>query len=161
MNEIKVQSMSDPSFGKFGVLLTTDRGETKCDTPVVTHVHGIGSLETLGPDPVIAYVKAYRREDFIVDKVERHVNTSEIFFPKSGTAIMVFMGDGPEGGPDPNTAEAYLIEPGCPFISNKSVWHWVPYPIGDEWDTFIIIEDNLIENDIEVLDLETSVKITL
>lgn len=151
--------MSDPSFNRFGEYVPNAQGEMKCDTSVVTHIHALGSLSSLGEDPVISYVTANHRADFIVDQVERHIHTSEIFFPRSGSAVMIFMTAGPDGGPDPNTVQAYRIEPGCPFICNRGVWHWVPFPIGDRWETFILMEDDLVENDLEIVNLEQPIQL--
>ena len=74
---------------------------------------------------------------------------------------MPFTTSGRDGTPDLSNISTFLLNPGKPFISNKGVWHWAPYPIVDEWESFLIMEKDLIENDIEFFDLEKTVKINL
>jgi ureidoglycolate hydrolase len=158
MERIRVESMESASFSRYGQLIDQQKGEKKCDTSIVTHMHDLGRLSSLGEEPVIAYVCAYRRP-FVVDQLEKHTGTSEIFFPVDGMAAMVFADSHEDGSPDMETLAAFLITPGKPFISNKGVWHWVPFPVAETWDSYLLVEKDLVENDIEVIDLVTSVEI--
>ena len=160
MLSITVNPMQSELFFRYGEFLDQAKGELKCDTEIVTHIHDLGRLSSLGDDPVIAYVRAHKRP-YLVDKLERHEGTSEIFFPKTGEAIMVFADSLENGLPDLNTIAAFLIKPGNPFISKKGIWHWVPYPIDDDWESFLLVEKDLVENDIEIVNLDDVINIEI
>ncbi len=158
MKITKVEDLNEQSFNLYGDSLELKKNQIKCDNEIVTHWHNLSDLGSLGKDPVIAYVKAYRR-DFTVSQLERHVNTSEIFFPVKGLAVMVFTTSNEDGLPDLSNIKSFLLEPGKTFISKRGIWHWVPFPVEKEWESYLLVENDLVENDIEVFDLEDSIKI--
>lgn len=156
----RIEALTQDSFRQFGTVITASKDKILGDNDIVTHWHNLANLQSLGPDPVVAFVTCYRRE-FVIRQLERHVHSAEIFFPQSGYAAMPFALSLPDGKPDVDSLRVFLLTPETPFVSEKGIWHWVPFPIGAEWKSHLLVEEKLIGHDIEVSDLETPIQIAL
>jgi ureidoglycolate hydrolase len=146
------EQMSAEGFKEFGTVLDPTDDKVALRMDFVTHWHDLGRLDCLGEDPVIAFMRSLRRE-FVVDKMERHNNTAEIFFPVEGMALMPYAPSLSDGSPDIDNFQVFICKAGLPFISNRGVWHWVPYPIGESFSSYLLVENDLIENDLESYEL--------
>ncbi|MFA5468115.1 MAG: ureidoglycolate lyase [Sphaerochaetaceae bacterium] len=160
MRVIKVERLESENFKKFGKLIAVEEGKKLVDNEIVTHWHELADLNSLGENPVVAFVNCKRRS-FVLSELERHLETSEIFFPIEGQAIMVFAGSLADGSVDLDSLSAFVISEGKPFISNVGVWHWVPYPVGESWKSFLLVSKGLVESDIEKEDLPEKFRIEL
>jgi len=156
----KVELLTPETFAPFGTVLECRDDKIAGKNEIVTHWHDLVSLDSLGEDPVAAFVTTYRR-DFVISKLERHEKSSEIFFPSRGMAVMPFAESLQNGDPDLSSIRAFLLTPGKPFVSGRGVWHWVPFPLDEEWDTFLLVEKKLIGHDLEERDLGIQIKIEL
>ncbi len=160
MREIKVEMMSPENFKDFGQMIIPTKDKITFSNEFVDHYHDLASLETLGRDPVVTFFSTYRRP-FIIDKLERHRNTSEIFFPVGGVALMPFAPDLPDGNPDIEKMRVFTCIPGKPFIGGKGVWHIFPFPLEERYEAYNIVEKEIIENDLEIFELDEPVRIIL
>ena len=158
--EISAQIMTSESFSEFGTLLVPVKEKITFSNAFVNHYNDLGSLKDLGEDPVVSYFSTYRR-NFIIDNLERHINTCEIFFPIYGTALMPFAPSFDDGTPDLDNMKVFVCIPGQPFIGGKGVWHLFPFPIGDRFEAYNIVEKRLIEDDLENYTLKETIRIVL
>jgi len=154
----KVELLTSEAFAPFGTVLECTDDKIAGDNDIVKHWHDLASLDSLGEDPVAAFVITHRR-DFIISKLERHEKSSEIFFPARGMAAMPFAVSLPNGDPDLESLRVFLLTPDKPFVSGKGVWHWVPFPLDQHWETYLLVEKKLIGHDIEERDLGIQIKI--
>lgn len=160
MLSVKIEMLDQEGFKTFGNVVVASDKDVRVDNAIVTHWHDLAELSSLGKDPVVAFVNCKRRP-FIVTQLERHVGTSEIFFPVKGHAAMIFATSKADGSPDMSSLRAFILSPGRPFISNRGIWHWVPFPLGDSWESFLLVEKDLIDSDLETRNLPEQVRIEL
>jgi ureidoglycolate hydrolase len=156
----KIQKLTVDSFKKYGIKIEATDDKILVARSDVTHWHNLSNLSSLGENPVIAMVSAFKKEFKITD-LERHKDTSEIFFPVKGAAAMPFATSMADEKPDFSSLKVFLLEEGQPFIINRGIWHCSPFPISDRWDSYLLVEEKLIKSDIEEFKLEQSYLITL
>ena len=111
-------------------------------------------------DPAVSFFNAFRR-DFVLEQLERHEKSSEIFFPVHGAALMPFALSLPDGKPDLENVEVFLCNEGVPFTCERGVWHLFPFPIGERFDSYVIVEKALIEEDLRVIQLGDPIRLLL
>ncbi len=156
----RAEPMGADSFSEFGTVLDPTDDKVVLRMDFVTHWHNLGRLDGLGEDPVVAFMCSLRR-DFVVDKLERHKGTAEIFFPVKGMALMPYAPTLRDGSPDIDNLRVFICKEGLPFISNRGVWHWVPYPLGESFSSYLLVEEDLIENDLESFELGERLRLTI
>lgn len=160
MREVKAQLMTPDGFSSFGKVLVPTRDKITFSNEKVQHYNAIGTFETMGRDPAVSFFTAQRRA-FVLDSLERHVRSSEIFFPAGGTALMPFAPTLPDGSPDAANLRVFVCVEGVPFTCERGVWHLFPFPIGERYDSYVIVEKALIEEDLEVVTLKEPVRVSL
>jgi len=160
MPETKAQIMTPESYSEFGKILIPVKEKITFSSQFVNHYNDLGSIETVGKDPVVSFFSAFRR-DFVIDKLERHPGTSEIFFPVKGTGLMPFTTSMNDGTPDIENIKVFICSAGHPFTVERDVWHLFPFPVEDQYDSYLVVEKDLIENDLVMYDLKMPVRIIL
>jgi ureidoglycolate hydrolase len=157
---IQAKLMTPDNFSKFGKVIIPVKEKITFSNPFVDHYNDLGNLETLGENPVISYFSSYRR-DFLIDTLERHRNTAEIFFPIEGTAFMPFAPTLPNGEPDVEHMEVFICREGHPFTAERGVWHLFPFPVTERYASYLLVDRNLIEKDLETFTISDPVRIAL
>jgi ureidoglycolate hydrolase len=152
--------MTQESYSEFGKILIPVKEKIIFSNQFVDHYNDLGSIETVGEDPVVSFFSAYRR-DFVIDKLEKHPGTSEIFFPVRGTGFMPFAPSLDDGTPDVENIKVFICSEGHPFTVERDVWHLFPFPVEKQYDSYLVVEKELIKNDLEMYDLKTPVSIIL
>ncbi len=160
MKEVKAQLMTPDGFEPFGKMLIPTRDKITFSNEKVQHYNEVGSFDTMGRDPAVSFFTVKRRE-FVLDSFERHARSSEIFFPVKGAALMPFAPTLPDGSPDTEDIRVFVCGEGAPFTCERGVWHLFPFPIGERYDSYVIVEKALIEEDLEVVALKDPVRIAL
>ena len=160
ITEIKAQMMNNETYSEFGRVLIPVKEKITFSNQFVNHYNDLGSIETVGKDPVVSFFSAFRR-DFIIDKLEKHPGTSEIFFPVKGTGLMPFAPSLEDGTPDVENIKVFICRAGHPFTAERDVWHLFPFPVEDQYDSYLVVEKDLIENDLIMHDLKSPIRIVL
>jgi ureidoglycolate hydrolase len=109
---------------------------------------------------VISFFSSYRRE-YVIDSLERHRATSEIFFPVEGTAFMPFAPTLSDGRPDIEHMEVFICREGHPFTAERGVWHLFPFPVTERYASYLLVDRELIEKDLETITFSDPVVISL
>jgi ureidoglycolate lyase len=156
----RAEIMTPDSFRPFGTVLKPVRDRITLSNEKVEHYNELGNMDTVGKDPVVSFFSSYRR-DFLIDMMERHVQTAEIFFPVNGLGLMPFAPSLPDGSPDLEGVRVFICRPGQPFIGERGVWHLFPFPLEDRYDSYNICMRELIEEDLETTELSTPIRIVL
>jgi ureidoglycolate hydrolase len=160
VQEISAEPMTAESFSPFGRVLVPGEQMITFRNDQVSHYNELGNLEEVGPEPVVSFFSAVRRE-FIIDKLERHLETCELFFPVHGVGLMPFAPSLPDGEPDRDSMRVFICLPGRPFIGGRGVWHLYPFPIEDRYEAYNIVMRELIDRDLEVRTLAEPVRVVL
>jgi ureidoglycolate hydrolase len=160
MREIKARVLASEAFAPFGKLLIPTEDKITFSNEKVRHYNAVGTFDTMGRDPAVSFFTVKRR-DFVLDSLERHVRSSEIFFPVRGAALMPFAPTLPDGSPDIANIRVFVCGEGAPFTCERGVWHLFPFPVGERYDSYVIVERALIEEDLEVVALKEPVRIVL
>jgi ureidoglycolate hydrolase len=157
---LQIQLMTPENFSKYGKVIVPTKDRITFSNPFVDHYNNLGSLETLGQNPVISFFSSYRRE-YVIDSLERHKDTSEIFFPVEGTAFMPFAPTLSDGRPDIEQMEVFICREGHPFTAERGVWHLFPFPVTERYASYLLVDRELIERDLETVTLSDPVAISL
>ena len=160
MREVKAQLMTPDAFTPFGKVLIPTRDKITFSNEKVQHYNAIETMDTMGKDPAVSFFTAHRRA-FVLDSLERHARSSEIFFPVGGAALMPFAPTLPDGSPDVANLRVFVCVESVPFTCERGVWHLFPFPIGERYDSYVIVEKALIEEDLEVVGLKEPIRIAL
>jgi ureidoglycolate hydrolase len=157
---IQAKLMTPDNFSAFGSVIVPVKDSITFSNPFVDHYNDLGSLETLGKNPVISYFSSYRR-DYLIDTLERHNGTSEIFFPVEGTAFMPFAPTLPSGEPDVEHMQVFICREGHPFTAERGVWHLFPFPVTERYASYLLVDRDLIEQDLETYTVPDPIGIAL
>ena len=65
------------------------------------------------------------------------------------------------GSPDIKNIKVFICAEGRPFTVERDVWHLFPFPVKDRYDSYLIAEKRLIEDDLVMYDLSDPVRVTL
>jgi len=160
MKEIKAKLMTPEGFAPFGKVLIPTRDKITFSNENVQHYNAVGTFDTMGRDPAVSFFTVHRRA-FVLDSFERHARSSEIFFPVKGVALMPFAPTLSDGSPDAANIQVFVCGEGAPFTCERGVWHLFPFPVGERYDSYVIVEKALIEEDHVVVSLKEPVRIAL
>jgi len=160
MREIKAEPMTRQGFAPFGTVLEPREELLTLRTGQVSHYNELGSLDEMGPDPVVSFFATTRRE-LVIDSLERHRETCELFFPVRGTGLMPFAPSLPDGEPDLERMRVFICLPGRPFIGGRGVWHLFPFPVEDRYEAYNVVMRELIDRDLENRTLVQPLRVVL
>jgi ureidoglycolate hydrolase len=160
MQEVRAEPMTTESFAPFGRVLAPREELITLRNEQVSHYNELGNLEDMGPDPVVSFFSTTRRE-FVIESLERHRETCELFFPVHGIGLMPFAPSLHDGEPDIENMRVFICVPGRPFIGGRGVWHLFPFPVEDRYDAFNIVMRELIDEDLENRELGKPVRVVL
>jgi len=152
--------MTTESFAGFGEILIPKKEMITLQNEKVSHYNALVDFRDMGPDPAVSFFRTLRRE-FIIDALERHTNSCEVFFPVGGTGLMPFAPTLASGEPDLENMRVFQCVPGQAFTAGKGVWHLFPFPVGEQFESYVIVEKELIEKDLEVMDIADPIRVVL
>lgn len=96
-----------------------------------------------------------KKREPLVDCVECHSKTSEGFMPLDGDVLMYVLPATPIGEFDINNTKAFIIPRGTLVSINAGVWHYVPYPIQDDYvNVLVMLPERTYANDCKVVILD-------
>ena len=108
-------------------------------------------------NPYIGFVQ-YFHQGFRVAQLERHVNETQTWFARKGVSFFVVAPLTAAGEtPNPESAQAFLIEPGDLVSIGAGVWMCHFFPIFDEGEYLVITARREPEQDRDLVNfVETS-----
>jgi ureidoglycolate lyase len=163
--EIKVKYPTHENFKKFGTLIVPPfKLSPAVSSEIFNYYHNIGDISSLGNEGCIGYLEIKRdfNREFILEKMERHINTLEAFIPIYGVGVMCLAPATPNTSlTDLNSIEAFFIDGTATFILNEGTWHFLPYPITPELRFILLLKKPTVERDIEIIELSKKIKISI
>lgn len=129
MNTIAIKEMDLGSFQKYGRYAPVLQPTTPClGTSPIRFFRDILSL---GNEPVTVSNTMVDPMPMIVDTMEYHSRTGEGFMILDADAV-ICLGIATSDGKLPQTLEAFHLRQGVMVYINPGVWHYAPYPIGNQ-----------------------------
>ncbi|HDG62604.1 MAG TPA: hypothetical protein ENG15_06345, partial [Thermotoga sp.] len=158
--KISLLKPTKDNFKEFGEVVE------KLEEPAATaseyhdYWHDLADLSSMGDEPTLGYLKVYRKDRPLeLDRMERHVNTAEVFIPINGTGIFFLCP--PMEKPDINKVKAFLVDRSCALSLHPGTWHWLPFSLTEEMDFILVLRKTTVERDIEIVSLGDVYKINL
>jgi ureidoglycolate hydrolase len=98
--------------------------------------------------------------ELVINKMERHKNTQEILVPVDGKFIIpVSCHKGESDLLPPEEVKAFYLDRGQIIVLKPGIWHCAPFPLQDNTSTFILFQQDTVENDLEFRGLKNSSEI--
>lgn len=156
VKEIKFKVLTKENFKLFGSII---EGLGKTPTISNEELDYWGSIRKLDiRNPCVSFLTVKRR-DFEIDKLERHVNITEVFIPLEGVSIFPMA---PPGEIIPlENVNAFLLDGSKGIVMEKGVWHYPPFPITEKATFAVILDERTIDEDLEIRDIRPPIKIRL
>ena len=160
--EIKAEPITAEKFAPFGSYFNiydadkNQSGDFSYYPDLAASYIGGGSLAGFS-------VCGINKRDMIMDVVEMHENTEEVEFLINGTNI-VLVGERSGSKPDMSRFKAFIVPAGTLLRFKRYIWHYVPFPVGDErtmvltsLPPFAYTNDAVVEHLIESVIIKPSV----
>ena len=128
MRSIRPRPLDRAAFGPFGDVVEADGAGMPANDGRARRFAGLATFAATAPSPELSI---YRVEPsalpLTVDYMERHPNTTQLFFPTEGKDYLVVVApSGALGEPDPAGVAAFVGRPGQGINYRAGTWH---YPI--------------------------------
>jgi ureidoglycolate hydrolase len=92
---------------------------------------------------------AKRREN-VVEELEQHVKSQELLAALKGDFLVPVSPSVTVEGkavPDMERVAAFRVNQGDGILFDAGVWHWTPYPVGDQCDVLVGFKTDTPKND--------------
>ncbi len=133
----------EPSWGASGSRVDGVREGVQHEKKKVSDLWALGDLE-FEESPYLAYVR-YLNQGYRVAQLERHMKETQTWVACKGTSIFVVAPRGDD--PAPETAEAFLFEPGDVVAFGKGIWQCHFLPLVDEAEFIAVTARKMPEQD--------------
>lgn len=160
--EVKISLLkpTKDNFKKFGEIVEKLKEPAATTSEYHDYWHDLADLSSMENEPTLGYLKIYRKNrPLILDRMERHLNTTEVFIPING--IGIFFLCPPMEKPIINNVKAFIVDRSCALSLYPGTWHWLPYSLTEEMDLILVLRKTTVEKDIEIVSFDTVYKINL
>ena len=146
------QPLTQEAFAPFGTVLEKPKQRPDIDKGWLHYWH---DLEPLGFShcPVWGYLEVLNRKH-ILDEMERHRFSREVFIPMEGISFMAFATGGDAScadcTPDSSSIQIFKIAGNRAFAVGQGIWHSLAYPVSESVRFLLALEQLTPENDIDV-----------
>lgn len=159
VRRITCQQMTEQSFSCFGQVIDPNGVAPETINDGTTHRYSDLAVLDLNVDetkPKISiYVASARRFPLQVAKLERHLQSSQVFVPLGAYrfALVVALGD---DAPNPASVAAFLTSPGQGICLHRGTWHHGLIALSDG-DRFAVIDGGNYRSDTQEFALAETV----
>lgn len=162
IKELKVIPLTKKDFEPFGTLIEVPEAGPTISDASLDYWGGLADLDI--ENPQVSFLRVKRRE-FLLDRIERHVNITEVFIPLEGMSIFPVA---PPRGVDDLKAEvpldeikAFLLDGSKGIVFKKGAWHWPPFPLTETATFAVILGAETIKCDLDIREIRPPIRIQL
>lgn len=161
MIRVKAKKLTAESFSKFGKVVEIPG--TLDETKTVNYWGTLATFKVEGESEVgVCLVKKNLNR---LDSMERHVKTPEVLVPIDGDFVLpVALSkdlEDPDERPNAENVEAFYVNDKQCLVMAEGVWHWAPFPVGEQASFFVIFKKETSKNDFAVSKLEEGKEFTV
>jgi len=127
MKKIRVEKLTEEAFAPFGSVLEIEGREFEGEEGMFEWYEKQASVKN-AKEVSINLLKAIER-DFVCQKFEFHLNTTETILPLTCGLIVAGI---PVGDAAIERVRAFYVPVGKGICWSEGTWHYAPYPIGDD-----------------------------
>lgn len=152
---IKCRQLTAQDFSSFGQVIDPNRVEPETINEGTSKRYSDLAVLDLNVDAVkpkiSVYVSSARRFPLPIEKLERHVQSSQVFIPlgMQRFALVVALGG---DNPDPASVTAFVTSPGQSICLHRGTWHHSLIALGDD-DRFAVIDGGNYRSDTQEFEL--------
>ncbi len=161
---VKVKNLDQKLFSQYGKVLGPQDSVPSSSTELFNIWVGIDEIIAKTGVPKLSWFNVKPKRDFICNKIERHLESSETIIPMQGQSVIVVglsKNNNPEEQLDSAAISAFYID-GTKGINLKPcVWHWIPYPLTEEANFILVRGDETSKKDCEIIDLKEKMNLEL
>ena len=161
---VKVKNLDQKYFSQYGKVLGSQDSVPSSSNELFDIWVGIDEIISMAGVPKLSWFNVKPKRDFICNKLERHLESSETIIPMHGQSIMIVglsKNSNPEEQLDSVTISAFYLD-GTKGINLKpGVWHWIPYPLLEEANFILVRGDETNKKDCEIFDLKEKMNLEL
>ena len=161
---VKVKNLEQKLFSQYGKVLGPQGSAPSSSNELFDIWVGFDEIISRAGVPKLSWFNVKPKRDFICNKIERHLESSETIIPINGQSIMIVglsKNSNPEEQLDSVTISAFYLD-GTKGINLKpGVWHWIPYPLSEEANFILIRGDETNKKDCEIVDLKEKMNLEL
>ena len=161
---VKVKNLNQKYFSQYGKVLGPQDGIPSSSNELFDIWVGIDEIISRVGVPLLSWFNVKPKRDFICNKIERHLESSETIIPMHGQSIMIVglsKNSNPEEQLDLNTINAFYLDGTRGINLKPGVWHWIPYPLSDEASFILVRGDETNKKDCEIIDLKEKMNLEL
>ncbi len=152
---MKIAGLTKDSFSPWGAFIAAEEKRGCESSPDFDYVGNIAVVDFQGPLSLTP-----KARDIVLTQVESHRETPEMCVALRHDCVIFVAGD-KAGAPDAATIRAFLLKEGDTVVYAPGVWHWVPYAVGaDACSQLIVYRDQTGRNDFHLHRLESPVAAT-
>lgn len=149
----KFQTPSSKTFESFGRLIQLPPEKPTVEYDFLKYWHNLEDISSLDmKEPVIGFLEIKRR-DFILERMERHLLSDEIFIPLTGIGIFPLCQHDCDPLKDVSKITTFLVDGEVAFLLKKGTWHWAPYPLTDTMKFLIVVDKKTVDSDIHIVEM--------
>src|SRR5262249_38686755 len=136
-----------PDWVASGSRIEGVREDTSASGTPVASLWNLADLRFDGDTPYLGFVR-YFHQGFRLAQLERHVQETQTWVARSGTALVVVAPPTPPGQPPtPESARAFVVQPGDLIAIGVGVWMCHFFPILDQAEYLVITARRAPEQD--------------
>jgi len=118
----------------------------------IARLWNLGDLTFGDESPYVGFVK-YFNQGFQVAQLERHALETQTWIAQSGSGYLVVAPATPPSlAPSPESAQAFLIDPGDVVVIGKGVWMCHFFPTGETAEYAVVTARRAPEQDRDLMD---------
>ena len=139
-------SMSEQTIRGYGRMVHPKGGTPAYDSPEFSFDGDVFRFQDYGS--VTVGVLVGKKRDQKIDKMERHLSTSELLVQVSNDCVL-YLAKPSESVPSRKEIQPFRLNQGQAVVLDEGTWHWVPFPVDDECTTLVIFKDKTPDEDYE------------
>ena len=153
--QVKVKRLTAEEFEEFGTVIELPKTSPTFTSDILDYWDAVANMGDVLVD--IGYLVVKHRP-FEFTKMERHVKTPEGFIPLGGGCSIFPLApagglDKPEATPKPEEIVAFILDGTKGVILKPGVWHWAPFPLGDQAHLLVLLRRGTVKDDLDIKDL--------
>ncbi|TFG64431.1 MAG: hypothetical protein E4H36_03030 [Spirochaetales bacterium] len=148
---IKAEVLTPDAFKPFGRVFGMPDTAPDIEREYLSWWGGLYDLDF--PDIASLGFLRFKRTDFTITAMERHMKAAEVFIPVRGTGVIPFApASAAAEGPDISRLKVFIVETGTALVIDRSIWHFPGFAVTEIMDFFLTVRKNSAD-DVEMKDI--------
>ncbi len=152
MRTLQIEPLSEEAFRPYGRVLGRPSRTADIDKGWLGYWHTLAEIG-FHDNPVWGFLEMHQRQP-IVEELERHCRSHEVFIPMGGVSIMPIAAGGdwndPHASPDLDTLRLFLVDGAKALVVGRGIWHTPSFPVGPTAGFLLALEERTPSDDIDV-----------